>query len=146
MKGPMWACERTGTSILNAQFLSNSSDTPRWKPTQDNISHLPPQLSALLFYRMESWSKFTLFEQNSLQLHPSGLSYYLEWNITENICQSEYVFWNTMYDHLYLHNQFISKWMPGGCSFVFQHIIHYMELWLTRKDWTITAELPGDPG
>lgn len=145
MKESMWMCERTGTSIPNAQFLSNSSYTPRWKPTQDNTSHFLALPSALL-YRMESWNKFTLFEQNSLQLHPLGLFYYLEWNITENVYQSEYIFWNTMYDHLHSHNQLISKQTPGRLSYVFQHIIQYVELWLTLKDWTTAVKLFGDPG
>lgn len=144
MKGSMWVCERTGTSILNLQFLSNSSDTPRWKPTQDKTSHFPLQPSALL-YRMESWNKLILFKQNSLQLHSSGLLYYLEWNITENTCQSEYIFRNTVYDYLHLHKQLISKQTLGELSSVFQHIIQYVELWLTLKDWTTTAELFGDP-
>lgn len=105
----------------------------------------PPQPSALL-YRMESWYKFILFKQNSLQLNSSGLLYYLEWNITENTCQSEYIFWNTVYEHLHLHKQLRSKQTPGRLSSVFQHVIQYVELWLTLKDWTTTAELSGDPG
>lgn len=63
-----------------------------------------------------------------------------------NICQSEYIFWNTVYEHLHLHNQLISKQTPGRLSPVFKHIIQYVELWLTLKDWTITAELLRDPG
>jgi len=95
---------------------------------------------------MESQKKSTLFKQKGLQLHPLGLLCYLEWNITENICQPEYVFWNTMNDHLYLHNRLLSKCTSGRFSYVLQSIIECTELWLILKDWTTAAKLFGDPG